>query len=108
MVAETDREKSEGTMKNIITLISTLLANPVLADGVMLPPSETERILSEGRILSTAAIYTERGLDSAVPINTRIHEAFILWEGNVYLCHMVGSRSSGTRPYAGCYGYRRQ
>jgi len=82
------------------------------AETKSLLPQETKELLESGTILSSSTISGTNieigGSGSSIraaPTDTRVHEAFIYYAGEVYLCHFVGAKGSSTPPYASCYGY---
>jgi hypothetical protein len=96
-----------------VTFFACLFSVPALAETKALLPMETRELLENGRVLSSATV---SGTDVATlggigpkmrsaPTDTRIHEAFVYYRGEVYLCHFVGAKGGSTPPYASCYGY---
>jgi hypothetical protein len=64
-------------------------------------------LLSEGKILSSSNVLPPPDMPLGMvmaPKDTRLHEIFIFYRGEVYLCSLAGSTSAGTPPYASCYG----
>lgn len=90
-------------------LMTCLFESQASADTRALRFNESQELLSNGKILSSASLTSSPndhglGLGVSAPMGARIHEVFILYRGEVYLCHLTGAKSSGTAPYASCYG----
>ena len=85
-----------------------LITSQATADSRVLRFAETQELLSDGKVISSSSLTSLPRSDSLVgaspPKDTRIHEMFILYRSELYLCHLVASKASGTRPYATCYG----
>lgn len=66
----------------------------------------TKEVMAKGRVLSSTSVVaaTSGPLGTTKPQGTRIHELFIEYQGGIYLCHLTGSTTSGTPPYASCVG----
>ena len=92
-----------------LLLMSFWLGSQASADTRALGFNESQELLSNGKILSSAALTSplknpSLGLGVSAPTDTRIHEVFMFYRGEVYLCHLIGAKSSGTAPYPSCYG----
>lgn len=98
-------------MRNAIIAILIFCGGSASSETA-LTPGQTRSVLSEGKILSSASLSLGAsnsdglGLAAATPQGTRIHEIFVYYKDEIYLCHLVGAKDSGTPPYASCVGYR--
>jgi len=98
-------------MRVIIVSMAMLWATTIAAD-TDLTAGQVRSVLSEGKILSSALLTPsdnelgDLGFGPSFPKGTRIHEVFVFHKGEIYLCHLSGSRNSGTPPYASCVGYK--
>ena len=92
----------------LMLLVFPLLVSQASAEARALRFGETQELLADGKVISSSTLTSlplgDNSFGVSPPKDTRIHETFILYLGEVYLCHLVGSKSSGTRPYATCYG----
>lgn len=80
-------------------LAGQAVANPISgADAIS--------IISEGQIVSSASVVpvTPPAIGTSAPSGTRIHELFVLSDGVIYLCFVVGNPTTETPPYATCHG----
>ena len=91
------------------TFVFCCTVSEVKSETKALLPKETKELLENGKILSSTTI---TGTDNkiadnlrAAPTDTRIHEAFIYYKNELFLCHFVGSKAAATPPYASCFGY---
>lgn len=78
-----------------------------LAFGGAASAQSASEILSEGKIISASAITPDHELPkygSPIPEEVRIHEVFVMYNGDLFLCHMTAARKSKMYPSAMCFG----
>jgi hypothetical protein len=81
----------EGVVRAAITLFFLCYGTVGLTD-TSLTPAQTRNVLSEGKVLSSAMLSLgvngpdELGFAAAAPTGTRIHEVFVYYNAEIYLC----------------------
>ena len=87
--------------------LALAIALPGAAMGQQVDAKLSAQIISEGRVLSSEALTprpTANLYASPIPKETRVHEAYIAYNSELYLCYFVGNPDAGTPPYATCHG----
>lgn len=82
-----------------LLLMTSLLVSQASAETRPLRFKENQEVLSNGKVLSSETLTPLNA-----PSDTRVHEMFIFYRGEVYLCHLTGRMLSATAPIASCYG----
>jgi hypothetical protein len=63
-------------------------------------------ILSGGKVISASALtsgYEVPQYGSAIPGDLRVHEVFVVYNDDLFLCHMTGAKKNKTQPSAMCW-----
>ena len=93
-------------MQKAVAALAAMIPAAALAQE--LAPAETRTVLAEGRPLASVSLSEAHrpALPGMLPEGTRMHELFIAHGDGLYLCYLKGSTTSGTPPYASCFGPR--
>ena len=88
-----------------MALIGLCSINQATADSKVFSGRQAQELLAEGKVLSSALLSgTGSARIGVPPTDTRIHELFILYQDEIFLCHLVGSKSSPSPAWASCFG----
>ena len=63
-------------------------------------------ILSGGKVISASSLtsdYEVPQYGSAIPDDLRIHEVFVVYDDDLFLCHMTAAKKNNTQPSAVCW-----
>lgn len=86
---------------------AALIAFSIPACAQQVSGEKSASILADGKVLTFSDV-SENGPATMgqLPKGSRIHEAYVLDGGALFLCYMIGSNMTGTAPRATCFGPR--